>query len=603
MTLGSIPGAARCFEKLENLKLLNIGDSALEKGLKNFAPLLPPTASIMTKPRRVQWFESIINNDHETVRKMVWDGQDVNMRASLQELELFTYYYLNRCKRSTVYFDCQSPKEEYRPAGAHVAILFNSKESLAHIAAGQCEENSSVWLGRMEENEDPFDDSDREWILSDEDGENSECPCYSRTEKDMTPEKASPLKSQMSDTDNSGRCVSTPETLPVDKERRIITFRRQSVIQVNSHANAASEGDKEDSNSALNRKVLRRTILRPQLPAAAATSEAAYEKVLAQRVVYTLHDLIEKVYDAGIHRVTERMVERRVTGWKKVAREIADELLKTIGVRHVVTTIDAEIKKKNAETLRLKKEKKMRQVAAVEARHDMTQHNSINQENNNSISNESLQDMAELENQERNRGDTVEDRPMSSNSVYSTLHEGQISVQFDRSQQVSRQSVDDNNEGGERGTTDFIHSPDTTKDYADCADGGHLNVDPYEFAFSHDIKGTVKPEGLHTPGLQEIGQYDVMIDKLVNIQTAVVSNELDSAEETVELLGPKDFFNEGRALDIRRRAREEEDRDAENSYNSSRSSCVFGGNHPLSRTERIRMLKATIKERQENMVM
>jgi hypothetical protein len=86
---------------------------------------------------RVIWFESIIKNDHEIVKHMIACGQDVNMRAGPEDLDLFTFYWTTRCKSNTVFFDCRNPVEDFRPNGAHVAIFFNSKESLRHIAVAQ----------------------------------------------------------------------------------------------------------------------------------------------------------------------------------------------------------------------------------------------------------------------------------------------------------------------------------------------------------------------------------------------------------------------------------------------------------------------------------
>lgn len=90
---------------------------------------------------RIIWFESIIKNDHEMVKHLICNGQDVNMRAGPEDVDLFTFYYATKCKSNTVFFDCCNLVEAFRPNGAHVAIFFNSKECLRHICIAQVFEN------------------------------------------------------------------------------------------------------------------------------------------------------------------------------------------------------------------------------------------------------------------------------------------------------------------------------------------------------------------------------------------------------------------------------------------------------------------------------
>lgn len=68
---------------------------------------------------------------------MILNGQDVNLRAGPEDIDLFTYYYYHKCQMKTFYFDCCSLIELYRPCATHIAIFFNCKETLEHLIAAQ----------------------------------------------------------------------------------------------------------------------------------------------------------------------------------------------------------------------------------------------------------------------------------------------------------------------------------------------------------------------------------------------------------------------------------------------------------------------------------
>jgi hypothetical protein len=124
-------------EQLVHLKLLQIGDSLFVKSFQKIVSLFSPRLTIATKPRDVIWFENVINNQAEEVRQMILNGQDVNLRSGPEHIDLFTYYYFQKCQMKTNYFDCCSLVEIYRPCASHLAIFFNSKETLELLIAAQ----------------------------------------------------------------------------------------------------------------------------------------------------------------------------------------------------------------------------------------------------------------------------------------------------------------------------------------------------------------------------------------------------------------------------------------------------------------------------------
>jgi hypothetical protein len=122
----------------EGLKYLQLGDSIF---IKSFHQLLGQLSSskvtIATKPRHIVWFENVINNQVEEVQQMILNGQDVNLRSGPEDIDLFTYYYFQRCQMKTNYFDCCSLVEIYRPCATHLAIFFNCKETLELLISAQ----------------------------------------------------------------------------------------------------------------------------------------------------------------------------------------------------------------------------------------------------------------------------------------------------------------------------------------------------------------------------------------------------------------------------------------------------------------------------------
>ena len=131
------PNSIQTLQCLPDLKYLQIGNSSLTKSCHTLRQSISPLTSIITKPRRISWFENVINNNHEEVRQMILNGQDVNLRSGPEDIDLFTYYYFHKCQMKTFYFDCCSLVEIYRPCATHVAIFFNCKETLELLIGAQ----------------------------------------------------------------------------------------------------------------------------------------------------------------------------------------------------------------------------------------------------------------------------------------------------------------------------------------------------------------------------------------------------------------------------------------------------------------------------------
>jgi hypothetical protein len=138
------PESIHTLQLLPDLKYLQIGDSLLTKSCHTLRQSISPLTMIVTKPRRISWFENVINNNHEEVQRMILNGQDVNLRSGPEDIDLFTYYYYHKCQMKTHYFDCCSLVEVYRPCATHVAIFFNCKETLELLIGAQVRDYRSV---------------------------------------------------------------------------------------------------------------------------------------------------------------------------------------------------------------------------------------------------------------------------------------------------------------------------------------------------------------------------------------------------------------------------------------------------------------------------
>ena len=136
--------------EIDSLSVINIGNTPAVKYAKYLSNISKNTLYVLSKPRSYYWFLNIINNDHEEVRQMILNGMDVNIRAGQLELDLFFLAWTERCQARTPYFDCISENETIRPTGVHVALLFNSVESLKHLVRAEANQDLPVWLGSVD---------------------------------------------------------------------------------------------------------------------------------------------------------------------------------------------------------------------------------------------------------------------------------------------------------------------------------------------------------------------------------------------------------------------------------------------------------------------
>lgn len=125
------------FSKLCSLKLLNIGDSDMAVYKQELSAVLPSFTVVQYSARRVYFIEALIKNDIQAVKEYINTGIDVNMRVGEWGSELLASTWKNRCQASTIFFDCNHPDESLRPNAVHVAVYFNSQESLQVLIKAQ----------------------------------------------------------------------------------------------------------------------------------------------------------------------------------------------------------------------------------------------------------------------------------------------------------------------------------------------------------------------------------------------------------------------------------------------------------------------------------
>lgn len=279
------------------------------------------------------------------------------------------------------------------------------------------------------------------------------------------------------------------------------------------------------------------------------------------------------------------MTERRVTGWKQVCKGLMTELLAVMNNRVLVTDLDTRAKRlalqKLEEEEAITAEKKRKQEERKAARM--------------AAMNGTLPVIAEANGEGTSSRQTLvmDSRPASSSQVslgFETTqllpseHDSALKiVQECSSIRVTNSdvAVEDNMEGG------------VSIEGVDAAQTSSLNVEPPSFISEYQ------------PAMKDMAKYDEMVSKLLHVQTAVVSHEYDSEEGKVELLGTKSFWLERRAQLVRERRAEEQRVYDENKkvYDPLSNPLFFNVGHPVSRRERIKMLKATVKDRRDNMTM
>lgn len=106
---------------------------------------------------RKQFFEAVIRNDFQKVYQFITTGQDINMRANLEDEEYLTEIWRERCifERSKVklqtpffVFSKEFP-EEYFPSALHLALFFNSFESLSLLLQYNIDTSQSVYFSEV----------------------------------------------------------------------------------------------------------------------------------------------------------------------------------------------------------------------------------------------------------------------------------------------------------------------------------------------------------------------------------------------------------------------------------------------------------------------
>jgi hypothetical protein len=125
------------FSSLQLLMLINVGDSSLHDTGAKLSMILPVTTYIEMTPRKTLFIDAIINNDIITVKDYIYNGQEVNIRIGDWAMDLFVNTWKDRCQTSTLFFDCNHPDETMRPTPVHIALFFNSQESLECLIKAQ----------------------------------------------------------------------------------------------------------------------------------------------------------------------------------------------------------------------------------------------------------------------------------------------------------------------------------------------------------------------------------------------------------------------------------------------------------------------------------
>lgn len=293
---------------IPSLLVVNLGNTPVLSHIEKMQLQLPSTrAHVVLRPRSYFWFLNIIVNDHEEVRSMILNGMDVNCKASEEEMELFCSAWKTLCQEKTQFFDCINNDDSLRPAGIHVAILFNSVECLKHIVRAEAVQKTHVWLG------------------------NVEIHCLGQTSPEDT-------VAEFEEDDGNSKTVDG-EDLTADEasqgleesyeSQEASSFRNDTgdsgSFIVNSDTNNDNWKDNEVAHLLYRRQTRERSYHLKPVP-----MDASIEKdtTTTKRNVTCDNALsfAKRVYDVNIHRITERMTEKRVTGWKLLSRTLLTRL-------------------------------------------------------------------------------------------------------------------------------------------------------------------------------------------------------------------------------------------------------------------------------------
>jgi hypothetical protein len=288
--------------------------------------------------------------------------------------------------------------------------------------------------------------------------------------------------------------------------------------------------------------------------------------------------------------VTERMTERRVTGWKQVCKGLMTELVDALTNRVIVTDLDTRVNR-----LALQKQMEDAAIATEKKRKQEERKLTREAERNGTASVVAVEDRDEPSPHTYQQA-AMHPRPASSSEV---------SLGFE-----STPSVPTGEEEEGVAAQAAIAKADSEA-AAEMTDSEGVAKEEGEGAIavkdSDPSDDTGPPSFLseYRPGLKGMAKYDFSVSKLLDVQTALVSHEYDSEEGKVELLGHKSFWLERSAQLVRER-RAEEQRvydETKKAYDPLTNPFFFNVGHPLSRRDRIKMLKAIVKERRDNMTM
>eukprot|EP01031_Cornospumella_fuschlensis_P026618 gene26618-32167_t len=140
---------------LPELKLLNVADSDFTL----FKDLMPPKINhrvyIEATTRRIQFWDAIVRNDAKEMYRLLTFGQDMNMRATMQDAPFLTSAFVDRCtypkyKLQTPFFLLlPSTPALHMPTAIHIAIWFNSLECLQILIDVDAAKDMQALLGEV----------------------------------------------------------------------------------------------------------------------------------------------------------------------------------------------------------------------------------------------------------------------------------------------------------------------------------------------------------------------------------------------------------------------------------------------------------------------
>lgn len=320
---------------IDCLRVVNIGNSSFAKYAKYLRSKLSNDQTfVLVKPRSYYWFLNIINNDHEEVRGMILNGMNLNCRAGPAESDLFHLAWHKTCQGKTVFFDCLNEDPALRPTGLHLALLFNSVECVRLLVGAEALQDCPVWMGKVSEQADSETESDEEEELKEENDESDELTLTSEEASEVDGDSSlgslssDDLDSDLSEGEKETREEKREERKAQRKEERKDRQRRDRQQRKREKAAAAAAAPPP----AARRR--RASSLKPSsvasLPSSfslgsAATRVGRHEDD-GTGVSANAMALTKRLYAENVHRVTEKMTERRITGWKLMARGIMERL-------------------------------------------------------------------------------------------------------------------------------------------------------------------------------------------------------------------------------------------------------------------------------------